>query len=68
MKSEFHDGCTVFMIKQSLKACHKLCVIYIIFSPDPNKEIHKLCVIYIIFTPDPNKEIWDSTEGDWGLK
>ena len=25
--------------KKSLKDCHKLCIIYIKFSPDPDKEI-----------------------------
>ena len=32
------------------------------------KDCHKLCIIYIIFSPDPDKEIWDSSEGDWGLR
>ena len=29
----------MFYDKKSLKDCHKLCIIYIIFSPDPDKEI-----------------------------
>ena len=29
----------VFPIKQLLKACYKLCIIYMIISPDPDTEI-----------------------------
>ena len=46
----FRHGRSMFYDKKSLKDCHKLCIIYIIFSPDPDKEI------------------WDSSEGDWGLR
>ena len=39
-----------------------------IYDKNSLKDCHKLCIIYIIFSPDPDKEIWDSSEGDWGLR